>query len=133
MRINIVSLFVDNQEHALAFYRDTLGFKVSKDVPVDEAGHRWLTLVSPESPQGPELLLEPAAHPAAGVFREALYRDGIPFTQFEVDNIRAEYHRLREAGVRFTQEPVAVEGAVIAVLDDTCGNLIQLVEATSAG
>ncbi|MDK8449498.1 VOC family protein [Corynebacterium mastitidis] len=128
MRINIASIFVDDQEEALAFYRDVLGFQVSKDQVVDEAGNRWLTLVSPERPQGPELLLEPAAHPAARDFRAALYRDGIPFTQFEVDSVAEEYRRLSERSVRFTQEPTDVGSAVIAVLDDTCGNLIQLVE-----
>ncbi|MEJ4099337.1 VOC family protein [Corynebacterium mastitidis] len=128
MRINIVSIFVDDQEEALAFYRDVLGFKVSKDQVVDEAGNRWLTLVSPDRPQGPELLLEPAAHPAARDFRAALHGDGIPFTQFEVDSVADEHRRLRERSVRFTQEPTDVGSAVIAVLDDTCGNLIQLVE-----
>lgn len=128
MRINIASIFVDDQEEALAFYRDVLGFKVSKDQVVDEAGNRWLTLVSPDRPQGPELLLEPAAHPAARDFRAALHRDGIPFTQFEVDSVADEHRRLRERSVRFTQEPMDVGSAVIAVLDDTCGNLIQLVE-----
>ncbi|WPF65499.1 VOC family protein [Corynebacterium sp. 22KM0430] len=127
MRINIMSIFVDDQARALEFYRDTLGFEVSKDITVDEAGNRWLALVSPERPQGPELLLEPAAHPAAKEFRDALYKDGIPFTQFDVDNLEGEYQRLKDAGVRFTQDPMPVEGAVIAVLDDTCGNLIQLV------
>ncbi|KQB86816.1 VOC family protein [Corynebacterium lowii] len=129
MRISVISIFVDDQEKALRFYRDTLGFKVSKDIVVDEEGHRWLTLRSPEQSQGPELLLEPAAHPAARDFREALYRDGMPFTQFEVESVEGEYRRLKEQGVSFSQEPMDVGEAVIAVLDDTCGNLIQLVEA----
>ncbi|KQB85162.1 glyoxalase/bleomycin resistance/extradiol dioxygenase family protein [Corynebacterium oculi] len=131
MRINIVSVFVDDQEHALGFYRDTLGFEVSKDIVVDEAGNRWLAVVSAENPQGPELLLEPAAHPAARDFREALYNDGIPFTQFDVDSVEEEYRRLSGEGVRFTQGPMPVPGAVIAVFDDTCGNLIQIVEPTA--
>ena len=125
MRINLTSVLVDDQAKALAFYTDVLGFTVKHDTPVGE--HRWLTLVSPESPDGPELLLEPDEHPAARPFKEALVADGIPFTSFAVDDVRAEHERLARAGVRFTQEPAEMgPGVTTAVLDDTCGNLIQI-------
>jgi catechol 2,3-dioxygenase-like lactoylglutathione lyase family enzyme len=125
MRINLTSVLVDDQAKALAFYTDVLGFTVKHDTPVGE--HRWLTLVSPESPDGPELLLEPDEHPAARPFKEALVADGIPFTSFAVDDVRAEHERLARAGVRFMQEPAEMgPGVTTAVLDDTCGNLIQI-------
>jgi catechol 2,3-dioxygenase-like lactoylglutathione lyase family enzyme len=124
MRINVTSVLVDDQETALKFYTDVLGFAKKTDVPVGEA--RWLTVVSPEEPDGTELLLEPDGHPAAKPFKEALVADGIPFTSFAVDDAEAEYDRLRALGVRFTQEPVKMESVTTAVLDDTCGNLIQI-------
>jgi catechol 2,3-dioxygenase-like lactoylglutathione lyase family enzyme len=124
MRINVTSVLVDDQEKALKFYTDVLGFAKKTDVPVGEA--RWLTVVSPEEPDGTELLLEPDGHPAAKPFKEALVADGIPFTSFAVDDAEAEYDRLRALGVRFTQEPVKMESVTTAVLDDTCGNLIQI-------
>ncbi|MCZ2807048.1 VOC family protein [Modestobacter sp. VKM Ac-2983] len=124
MRINITSVFVDDQATALAFYTDKLGFIAKTDVPVGE--HRWLTVVSPADPDGVELLLEPTGHPAAGPFKEALVADGIPFTQFAVDDVYAEVERLKALGVEFTQEPTDFGPVVTAVLDDTCGNLIQL-------
>jgi catechol 2,3-dioxygenase-like lactoylglutathione lyase family enzyme len=124
MRINVTSVLVDDQEKALKFYTDVLGFAKKTDVPVGEA--RWLTVVSPEEPDGTELLLEPDGHPAAKPFKEALVADGIPFTSFAVDDANAEYERLRALGVRFTQEPVKMESVTTAVLDDTCGNLIQI-------
>ena len=108
MRINLTSVFVDDQDKALRFYTDVLGFVKKNDVPLGE--HRWLTVVSPEEPDGTELLLEPDGHPAAGPFKRALVGDGIPFTSFAVDDVAAEYERLRALGVRFTQEP-AGDGA----------------------
>ncbi len=126
MRINITSVFVDDQAKALRFYTDILGFRLKHDVPAD--GARWLTVVSPEDPGGTELLLEPTAHPAAPQFQTALFADGIPFTQFAVDDIHTEYRRLTDRGVRFTMEPTDIGPAVIAVFDDTCGNLIQIIQ-----
>jgi catechol 2,3-dioxygenase-like lactoylglutathione lyase family enzyme len=124
MRINVTSVLVDDQDKALAFYTDVLGFVKKTDVPAGEA--RWLTVVSPEDPDGTELLLEPDAHPAAKPFKEALVGDGIPFTSFAVDDAAAEFDRLQKEGVRFTQEPVSMGPMTSAVLDDTCGNLIQI-------
>jgi catechol 2,3-dioxygenase-like lactoylglutathione lyase family enzyme len=123
-RINITSVLVDDQEKALRFYTEVLGFVKKTDIPMGEA--RWLTVVSPDAPDGTELLLEPDGHPAAGPFKQALQEDGIPFTSFAVDDVGAEFERLRALGVRFTQEPLNMGGATTAVLDDTCGNLIQL-------
>ena len=127
MRIAMTSVFVDDQEKALRFYTDVLGFVVRNDVPVGE--HRWLTVVSPQGPDGVELVLEPDQHPAARAFKQALVADGIPFTAFAVDDVRAEHERLTAAGVRFTQPPVTMGPMTVAVLDDTCGNLIQLAGA----
>ncbi len=125
MRISLTSIFVDDQRAALAFYTDVLGFTKHHDIPI--GGDFWLTVVSPEAPGGPELLLEPAGHPAVKPYREALVEDGIPLAQFAVDDVHAEYDRLTRAGVTFTQPPTDVGPAVMAVFDDTCGNLIQLV------
>ena len=124
MRINLASVFVDDQDKALRFYTDVLGFQRKHDVPMGE--YRWITVVSPEDPGGTELVLEPDEHPAAKPFKEALLTDGIPFTAFVVDNVRAEFERLRGLGVRFTQEPTEMGPVTTAVLDDTCGNLIQI-------
>jgi catechol 2,3-dioxygenase-like lactoylglutathione lyase family enzyme len=124
MRINVTSVLVDDQEKALKFYTEVLGFVKKTEVPVGDA--LWLTVVSPDDPDGTELLLEPDGHPAAGPFKQALVEDGIPFTSFAVDDASAEYDRLRERGVRFTQEPVEMDSVTTAVLDDTCGNLIQI-------
>jgi catechol 2,3-dioxygenase-like lactoylglutathione lyase family enzyme len=124
MKITVTSVLVDDQAKALAFYTDLLGFVKKEDVPLGE--HRWLTVVSPESPDGPELLLEPSDHPAVRPFKDALVADGIPFTSFAVDDVRAEFERLSAAGVRFTQEPAEMGPVTTAVLDDTCGNLIQI-------
>ena len=128
MRINLTSVLVDDQEKALRFYTDVLGFVKKTDVPVGEA--RWLTVVSPDEPAGTELLLEPDGHPAAGPFKQALVDDGIPFTSFASDDVNAEHSRLRGLGVRFTQEPVVMGEVVTAVFDDTCGNLIQIAAKT---
>ncbi len=124
MRINLSSVLVDDQERAHRFYTEVLGFVTKHDVPLGE--HRWLTVVSPQDPDGVELLLEPDGHPAAGPFKAALVDDGIPFTSFAVDDVHAEFDRLRGHGVRFTQEPLTMGPVTTAVFDDTCGNLIQI-------
>jgi catechol 2,3-dioxygenase-like lactoylglutathione lyase family enzyme len=126
MRIYVTSVLVDNQAKALTFYTDKLGFKLKNDVPVGE--HRWLTVVSQEDPNGTELLLEPSEHPAAKPFKDALVNDGIPATSFQVQDLDAEFARLRKLGVEFTLAPMDAGPVRMAVLDDTCGNLIQLVE-----
>lgn len=128
IRITLTSVLVDDQDKALDFYTDVLGFEKKTEIPMGE--HRWLTVVSPADPDSTELVLEPDAHPAAGPFKQALVDDGIPFTSFAVDDLHAEYHRLKERGVRFTQEPLELNGVSTAVLDDTCGNLIQLHSTT---
>ena len=126
MRINLASVIVDDQRKALRFYTEVLGFRKKTDVPIGEAA--WLTVVSPEQPDGVELVLEPAGHPAVKPFRDALMEDGIPWTSFAVDDVRAEYERLSAKGVRFLQPPVDHGVVVTAVLDDTCGNLIQIAQ-----
>ena len=126
LRIGLTSVLVDDQEKALAFYTDTLGFVKKEDIPMGE--HRWLTVVSSKDPDGVELVLEPDAHPAASPFKEALYSDGIPFTAFLVDDVHAEHERLTALGARFTQPPTEMGPVTVAVLDDTCGNLIQLLQ-----
>ena len=125
MRIRLTSIFVDDQQAARAFYTDVLGFSVRHDVPLGD--DFWLTVVAPEDPNGPELLLEPARHPAVKPFRDALVEDGIPLAQFAVADVQAEYDRLTRLGVVFTQPPLDIGTAVVAVLDDTCGNLVQLI------
>lgn len=130
MRIHLASVLVDDQEKALRFYTQTLGFQKKYDIPLGT--HRWLTVVSPEDPDGTELVLEPDEHPACKPFKSALVEDGIPFTSFAVGDVHAEYQRLRTAGVRFTQPPVRMGPVTTAVFDDTCGNLIQIA-SQSAG
>ena len=124
MRVNLTSVLVDEQDKALRFYTEVLGFTRKHDVPMGE--FRWLTVVSPEDPDGTEIVLEPDEHPAAKPFKEALVADGIPFTSFAVDDVGAEYERLRGLGVHFTQEPTDMGPVTTAVFDDTCGNLIQI-------
>src|SRR4051812_42701311 len=124
MRITTVSVLVDNQEKALQFYTEKLGFQKKTDIPLGE--YRWLTVVSPDRPDGVELVLEPDAHPAARPFKEALVADGIPFTSFAVADVRAEFDRLQRLGVTFTQPPTPMGPVTTAVFDDTCGNLIQI-------
>jgi catechol 2,3-dioxygenase-like lactoylglutathione lyase family enzyme len=126
MKIVITSVLVDDQEKALQFYTSKLGFIKKTEIPLGE--HKWLTVVSPDDPTGTELLLEPDSHPAAGPFKRALVQDGIPFTSFAVNDVHAEYDRLRAAGVNFTQPPVEMGPVTTAVLEDTCGNLIQLAQ-----
>lgn len=125
MRIQLTSIFVDDQRAALAFYTEVLGFTKRHDIPMGE--HAWLTVASPESPDGPELLLEPSSHPAVKPYRDALVEDGIPLCQFAVDDVAAEHDRLTAHGVTFTVPPTDIGEAVMAVFDDTCGNLIQIV------
>jgi catechol 2,3-dioxygenase-like lactoylglutathione lyase family enzyme len=124
MRIHSTSVLVDDQDRALHFYTEVLGFTRKHDVPMGE--HRWITVVSPEAPDGTELVLEPDAHPAAKPFKDALVADGIPFTAFAVDDVQSEFDRLSALGVRFTQEPTSMGPVTTAVFDDTCGNLIQI-------
>jgi catechol 2,3-dioxygenase-like lactoylglutathione lyase family enzyme len=124
MRIDLASVLVDDQDKALAFYTDVLGFIKKTEIPLGAA--RWLTVVSPDDQDGTELVLEPDGHPAAKPFKEALVGDGIPFTSFAVDDIGAEHERLTALGVRFTQAPVRMGEVTTAVFDDTCGNLIQI-------
>jgi catechol 2,3-dioxygenase-like lactoylglutathione lyase family enzyme len=124
MWINLTSVLVDDQDKALRFYTEVLGFVKKTEVPMGE--YRWLTVVSPEDPAGVELVLEPDAHPAARPFKEALVADGIPFTSFAVDDVHKEYERLVGLGVTFTQPPAVMGPVTTAVLDDTCGNLIQI-------
>ena len=124
MKIVTTSVLVDDQAKALAFYTDVLGFVKKTDIPTGDA--RWLTVVSPDAPDGVELLLEPDAHPAARPFKEALVADGIPYTSFAVDDVQAEFDRLSALGVTFVQPPTEMGPVTTAVFDDTCGNLIQI-------
>jgi catechol 2,3-dioxygenase-like lactoylglutathione lyase family enzyme len=124
MRINLASVLVDDQQKALRFYTEVLGFVKKNDIPMGE--HSWLTVVSPDDPDGVELVLEPGDHPAVGPFKAALVADGIPFTSFAVADVQKEYERLTALGVTFTQPPTAMGPVTTAVLDDTCGNLIQI-------
>ena len=128
MKINLASVLVDDQEKALRFYTEVLGFEKKTEVPL--GAHRWLTVVSPEEPDGVELVLEPDSHPAAKPFKDALAADGIPFTSFAVEDVHGEVSRLRALGVRFTQDAVQMGPVTTAVFDDTCGNLIQIAQRT---
>jgi catechol 2,3-dioxygenase-like lactoylglutathione lyase family enzyme len=131
MRIHLSSVFVDDQEKALHFYTEVLGFVRKHDVPLGT--DRWLTVVSAEDPDGTQLLLEPSGHPAVQPYKAALVEDGIPAASFAVDDVQAEFERLRGLGVHFTQEPVRMGPVTTAVLDDTCGNLIQIVHSEDTG
>ena len=124
MRIKLASVFVDDQEKALKFYTGVLGFVKKTDIPAGD--FRWLTVVSPEDPDGTELVLEPDSNPATKTFKKALFEQGIPLTSFEVSDTQAEYEKLKKAGVEFAAEPVEVGPTKIAVFKDTCGNLIQI-------
>jgi catechol 2,3-dioxygenase-like lactoylglutathione lyase family enzyme len=126
VRIYVTSVFVDDQKEALDFYTNVLGFLKKTDIPLGDAS--WLTVVSPDQPDGTELLLEPSGHPAVKPYKNALVEDGIPATSFAVDDVQAEFDRLGSKGVRFTQEPTEMGGVTTAVFDDTCGNLIQIVQ-----
>lgn len=131
MRIKLTSVSIGDYDKALAFYTNKLGFVKKLDIPLGN-GARWLTVVSPEDPNGTELLLEPnAEYPAMKALKESLMKDGIPFTAFQVDDIQKEYERLRKLGVEFTMEPTNVGTSIVAILNDTCGNLIQIFQVTA--
>ena len=123
MKIKLYSIFVDDQEKAIAFYTDVLGFRLSRDIPAGE--YRWIQLASPEGGDA-ELSLEPNANPAAKTYQQALFDQGIPITGFEVDDLEAECEKLKRRGVVFTMEPTAAGEVSLAIFNDTCGNLIQI-------
>ena len=127
MKIRLTNVFVDGQDKALKFYTEVLGFVKKQDFPVGE--FKWLTVVSPEEPDGAELLLEPSDNPAARTFKKALFEQGIAAAAFAVDDIHKEYERMKELGVEFSMEPTEMGSATVAVFDDTCGNLIQMFQA----
>ena len=124
MRIKLISIFVDDQDKALRFYTDVLGFRKKQDFPV--GGARWITVVSPEGPDDLELVLEPNGHPAASAYQSALRKDGIPITAFESTAIHSEVQRLKDRGVVFTMEPTVAGKVTVAIFSDTCGNLLQV-------
>jgi predicted enzyme related to lactoylglutathione lyase len=126
MKIKVTSIFVDDQDKALAFYTGVLGFVKKQDVPVGQ--FKWLTVTSSEEPDGVELLLEPNDNPAAATFQQAIFQQGISATLFFVEDIQAEFERMKALGVRFTMEPTSMGPTTVAMFDDTCGNLIQLVQ-----
>ena len=126
MKIKLTSVFVDDQEKALKFYTEMLGFEKKHDIPLGE--FKWLTVVSPEEPEGTELLLEPDDNPASRAFQNAIYEQGIAAAAFNVDDVEQEYERLKGLGVEFKTEPTDMGSSTIALLDDTCGNLIQIYE-----
>ena len=128
MKIKLTSLFVKDQKEALKFYTETLGFVKKADITAGE--YRWLTVVSPEEPDGTQLLLEPNANPAARVYQEAIFNQGIPAAMFFVDDIQKEHEKLKKLGVAFKSGPSEAGPAMIAVFDDTCGNLIQISQVT---
>ena len=126
MRITLTGVFVSDQDEALKFYTETLGFVKKHDVPVGE--FKWLTVVSPDDPDGTELLLEPNENPVAQEYQKGIFDQGIPAASFSVTDIRAEYEKLKSLGVAFTMEPTELPNVTIAVFDDTCGNLIQIMQ-----
>jgi predicted enzyme related to lactoylglutathione lyase len=130
MKITLSSVMVDDQEKALKFYTEVLGFKKQRDIPAGE--YRWLTVVSPEGAAGVELLLEPNVHPAAQIFQKAMHHDGIPATSFESADLQKEYERLSGKGVEFRMKPTEMGPVLLAVFHDTCGNLIQLHQPKTA-
>jgi len=126
MRIHLSSVSIDDYDKALKFYTEILGFVKKHDIPLGP-GARWITVVSPDAPNGTQLLLEPnASYPPMRALKEALVKDGIPFTAFQVDDVPAEYARLKALGVEFTMEPTNLGMATVAIFSDTCGNLIQI-------
>ncbi|MBI2874243.1 MAG: VOC family protein [Firmicutes bacterium] len=127
MRIKLTSVFVDDQDSALKFYTEVLGFEKKQDFPVGQ--FKWLTVVSAEEPDGPELLLEPSDNPAARSYKDSIYEQGIAAAAFAVNDVQKEYERLKQLGVDFKIEPTEVGETKIAVFDDTCGNLIQIYQA----
>ncbi|RPI22555.1 MAG: VOC family protein [Chloroflexota bacterium] len=132
MRIKLTSVPIDDYDKALKFYTDVLGFVQKRDIPLG-GGARWLTVVSPEDPDGVELLLEPnAGYPAMKALKESLMKDEIPYTAFQVDDLQQEYERLKKLGVEFTMEPTNMGMTNVAVFNDTCGNLIQIFQVNAA-
>ena len=130
MRIKLASVSIDDYDKALNFYTEKMGFLKKRDIPLGE-GARWITVVSPEEPECTELLLEPnAEYPAMKALKESLLKDGIPFTAFQVNDIQYEYERLKDLGVEFTMEPTNMGMEISAILNDTCGNLIQIYQVT---
>ena len=130
MKIKLTSVSIDNYDKALKFYTEVLGFVTKRDIPLGD-GARWITVVSPDEPNGTELLLEPnAEYPAMKALKESLFNDGIPFTAFEVNDIQKEYERLKKLGVEFTMEPTNMGMTTVAIFNDTCGNLIQIYQVT---
>jgi len=126
MKIKLASVSIDDYDKALKFYTEMMGFQLKRDMPLGD-GARWITVVSPEEPDGVELLLEPnSGYPAMKALKESLVRDGIPYTAFQVNDIQAEYERMKSLGVQFTMEPTNMGMTTAAILDDTCGNLIQI-------
>jgi predicted enzyme related to lactoylglutathione lyase len=130
MKIKLTSVSIDNYDKALKFYTEVLGFVTKRDIPLGD-GARWITVVSPDEPNGTELLLEPnAEYPAMKALKESLFNDGIPFTAFEVNDIQKEYERMKKLGVEFTMEPTNMGMTTVAIFNDTCGNLIQIYQVT---
>ena len=132
MKIKLTSVSIDDYDKALKFYTEVMGFAPKRDIPLG-GGARWITVVSPDEPNGTELLLEPNAdYPAMKALKEALVKDGMPFTAFEVNDIQKEYERMKKLGVEFTMEPTNMGTTTVAVFNDTCGNLIQIYQMTEA-
>ena len=130
MKIKLVSVSIDDYDKALKFYTEAMGFVLKRDIPLGD-GARWITVVSPDEPNGTELLLEPNAnYPAMKALKESLVKDGLPFTAFEVSDIQNEYERMKKLGVEFTMEPTDMGSTTAAILNDTCGNLIQIYQIT---
>jgi len=130
MKIKLTSVSIDDYDKALKFYTEVLGFVTKRDIPLGN-GARWITVVSPDQPEGTELLLEPnAEYPAMKALKESLLKDGIPFTAFEVDDLQSEYERMKKLGVEFTMEPTNMGMTSVALFNDTCGNLIQMYQVT---
>ena len=132
MKIKLASVSIDDYDKALKFYTEVMGFVKKHDIPLGE-GARWITVVSPEEPNGPELLLEPnASYPAMKALKESLVKDGVPYTAFQVNDVQQEYERMKERGVEFTMEPTNMGMWTAAVFDDTCGNLIEIYQLNGA-
>ena len=132
MKIKLASVPIADYDKALKFYTEKLGFEKKRDIPLGEDA-RWVTVVSPQEPNGTELLLEPNdSYPAMKALKQSLVKDGMPITAFEVDDIHAEYARMKKLGVEFTMEPTNMGSTTVAILDDTCGNLIQIYQVTAA-
>jgi catechol 2,3-dioxygenase-like lactoylglutathione lyase family enzyme len=130
MKIKLSSVSIDDYDKALKFYTEVMGFQLKRDIPLGNDA-RWITVVSPDEPNGTELLLEPnASYPAMKALKESLVKDGIPFTAFEVNDIQKEYERMKDLGVEFTMEPTNMGTTTVAIFDDTCGNLIQIYQVT---